>query len=239
MFSSQDSWVQEIVNRYYDEPGWFELIGISKVKRTLNKDGAPKSLKYIKDMVNRFLDYFGLTTELEAKTETNRIYGIAIPEKVKDFLLDIDDTLNSRRLAVIEVNKEISLKEVSDKAAETQRQQQEWEQKHQEELNKRMLENSIIAETPEILAVTSSIYINQKEELPATEVYKRTDNTEWDKPETLTDLAELLAACDSQEMLAGLRGRDIPPEALKVASRQLPSEKREQIKSWVLASNAV
>jgi hypothetical protein len=237
VFSSKDAWVQEIVNRYYDEPEWFELIGISKVKRTLNKDGAPKSLKYIKDMVNRFLDYFGLTTELEAKTKTSRLYGIAIPEKVEDFLPDIDEALESRRVAVIEVSNEILLKEAANKAEENARIQQEWEQKHQDELNKRMLENSIIAETPEKVAVTSSIYINQNESLPPTEVYNTSSSTDldnWNKPETLTDLAELLAACDSQEMLADLRGCDIPSDALRVAARQLPAEKWQQVRAWVL-----
>lgn len=237
VFTSQDTWVLEIINRYYNEPEWFNLIGIPKAKRTLNDDGTPKNLKYVRNMLNRFLDYFGLEMEVVSKNNGLRLLSTRTPEKFDDFLLDIDESYNGLSDKKVSEARDISLKLASDKAAETQRQQQEWEHKHQAELNKRTLENQFKCQSTDSNGLSSPfLYINQMEAKPVTEVYKLTENTEWDKPETLSDLAELLAACDSAEMLEDLRGCDIPADALRVASRQLPPEKRERIKSWVLAS---
>ena len=237
VFSSQDDWVQEIVNRYYDEPEWFELIGISKAKRTLNDDGTPKNLQYVKKMVERFADYFGLEAALETKTKTDRLYSVTTPESLDDFLPDIDEALDIRRDTLIENCKELSLKGAAQKAEENARIQQEWEQKHQAELNKKLLEAQANAETREMVAGFSSIYINQKKNVPPTEVYNQTDNTEWYKPDSIADVASMLEYCDTPQMLAELRETKIPVPVLKVAARQLPSEKRNQIREWVVGNS--
>ncbi|BDA76604.1 hypothetical protein CAL7716_107700 (plasmid) [Calothrix sp. PCC 7716] len=143
VFSTTDEWVLSIVNEYYDKLSWFELIGISKPKRTLNADGSPKNLKYVKDTINKFLDYFGLETVQVSKSGNTRYYKVVAPEKFESFLPDIDNCFARRVENTIALAKDISLKESADKAEEALRQQQEWEQKHQAELNKRMLESQL------------------------------------------------------------------------------------------------
>ena len=237
VFSSQDDWVQEIVNRYSDAQECLDLIGISKAKRTLNDDGTPKNLQYVKKMVERFADYFGLEAALETKTKTDRLYSVTTPESLDDFLPDIDEALDIRRDTLIENCKELSLKGAAQKAEENARIQQEWEQKHQAELNKKLLEAQANAETREMVAGFSSIYINQKKNVPPTEVYNQTDNTEWYKPDSIADVASMLEYCDTPQMLAELRETKIPVPVLKVAARQLPSEKRNQIREWVVGNS--
>lgn len=67
--------------------------------------------------------------------------------------------------------------------------------------------------------------------IPATEM------TEWNQPEVITDVAKLLGCCENSEMLAELRRCDIPSEVFKIAARQLPCQKRNQIRQWVLKQN--
>lgn len=140
VFSTTDEWVLSIVDKYYDEPSWFELISISRPKRTLKADGSPQNLKYVKNTINRFLDYFGLTAIQVSKSGDTRYYKVVAPEKFESFLPDIDNCFARRVENTIALAKDVSLKESADKAEEALRQQQEWEQKHQAELNKRMLE---------------------------------------------------------------------------------------------------
>jgi cell division protein ZapA (FtsZ GTPase activity inhibitor) len=170
-FSCQDDWVQQIVNEYYDNPDWFNLIGISKAKRTFNDDGSPKNLRYVKEMVDRFLDFFGFESKQSKKTRNNRSYTVTTPNEVKDYLPDIDKSLDHKAETILEEMREISLKEIVDKAEQTQRQQQEWEQQ-QAELNKRMLEDHLTHTHSDLVALPSLISISQTEEVPHTEVYK-------------------------------------------------------------------
>lgn len=236
LFSSQDIWIQEIINRYYNEPKWFDLIGIPRAKRTLKPDGTPKNLQYVKKMVERFVDYFGLETKAVKTNRGNKLYELFPNKAVADFLTDIDTCLNHRAEKIIEEAKEVSLAASADKQAEIERIQKEWEEKHYAELNQRTLGSTL--SKPEHIGgvLSSSIYISQNQNLHPTEVYNQTDNTDWYKPETLADLTKLLAVCDSEEMLADLRECDYPADALRVAARSLPSEKYQQIKSWVVES---
>ncbi|NJL78629.1 MAG: hypothetical protein HC917_06810 [Richelia sp. SM2_1_7] len=238
VFSSQDAWLQEIVNRYYDEPGWFELIGISKAKRTLNDDGTPKNLQYVNKMIERFVDYFGLECVKATTIRGNHLYEVTTSENFDDFILDIDEAFGTRRDALIESCREISLKEAANKAEENARVQQEWERKHQAELNQKILENAL-SSTQHIggVPVSHSIYINQTENLHPTEVYKETDNTEWTELETIADVASMLECCDTPEMLADLRGCNIPADVFRLAARSLPSDKQRIIREWVLSQN--
>lgn len=56
--------------------------------------------------------------------------------------------------------------------------------------------------------------------------------------ETISDIADWLASCESSETLRDLRSCSIPPELFKLAAKRLPPQKQQQIKEWVLAQNA-
>jgi len=240
-FSSQDAWVQEIVTKYYNTPEWFNLIGIPKAKQSFNDDGSFKNLKHVKPMVDRFLDYFGFDTKQQSKSGASRFYVLTTPEEIQDFLPDIDECLSRRARGIIEEMREVSLKEIADKAEEAQRQQLESEVQ-QASLNKRMLEAQL-THTPsnqEIGTSSDPIYINQTRTCPNTEVsnISTTEIAEWEKPESISDVAIMLENCEDGETLALIRQCQIPSDVLKLAARQLPPEMREQIREWVMSQNA-
>ncbi len=60
---------------------------------------------------------------------------------------------------------------------------------------------------------------------------------EWNQLEVVADVAKLLECCENSEMLADLRQCDIPSEVFKAAAQQLPREKRDQIRQWVVQQN--
>ncbi|OKH35807.1 hypothetical protein NIES2101_37370 [Calothrix sp. HK-06] len=213
VFSGQDDWIREIIDEYYDNPEWFQLIGISKPKRTLNTDGTPKNLKYVKDLINKFLEYFGLETKLMHKTKDKRYYKATTPEEFDDFLLEISNCLNRRAESTIASAAEISLTQAANKGEQALRQQQEWEQRHQAELNKRILEK----------------------QLKETQLEKDTENTdEWEKQEAIEYVKLLLEDCENAEALAELRASNIPARTFKRASKSLSRERYEQIRQWVI-----
>lgn len=57
----------------------------------------------------------------------------------------------------------------------------------------------------------------------------------WANPETIMGVVEILELCDTPDELAEVR-LTTPADVLKVASRQLSQEKREQVRAWVLSS---
>lgn len=241
VFSCQDVWVREIVDKYYDETEWFDLIGISKAKRTLDENGNPKNSQYVKKMLDRFLDFFGLQTTLAKKKETNRLYNINTPTTVTDYLSDIDNCLSLKAEATITASQEISLKASADKAAKAKANAEEWEQQHQAELNKRLLEQQLTHTQSEKLAPLPSIYINksQKCQPPMDKNIQHTQyiDAEWYKPESIADVASMLQCCDSPEMLNELRECEIPIPVFKLAARQLPEVKRNQVREWVVGTS--
>lgn len=238
VFSCQDVWVREIVDKYYDESEWFDLIGISKAKRTLDDDGSPQSLRYVKNMVDRFLDFFGLEAKLCKRGKANRFYSVNISEKVKDYLSDIDNCLSHRAKETITASQEISLKSSADKASEAKLKAEEWEQQHQAELNKRLLEEQLTHSQSEVVTFSHSYIYKEKEGMSPTEInpiqQPQYIDAQWDEPENIADVASMLECCDSPEMLVELRECDIPVAVLKAAARQLPEVKRNQIREWVV-----
>ena len=54
---------------------------------------------------------------------------------------------------------------------------------------------------------------------------------------SITEVAQMLALCDDVETLNLLRGCEIPPQIFKLAARQLPMVKRNQIREWVMVGN--
>ncbi|MEM9925378.1 MAG: hypothetical protein AAF915_16770 [Cyanobacteria bacterium P01_D01_bin.50] len=240
IFSSQDAWVRKIIDKYYEQPEWFDLIGIPRAKRTLNSDGSPNSLRYVKNMVDKFLDFFGLEAKLCKKSKANRLYSVNTPSEVKDYLSDIDNCLNRKAEETIKASQEISLKAIADKAAEAKSKDEEWEQQHQAELKKRMLSQQLNHSQSEMVAFSHSYIYKPKEQMPPTEIstIQPTQylDAEWYKPDSIADVASMLEYCDTPQMLAELRGTKIPVSVLKVAARQLPEVKRNQIRQWVLQS---
>ena len=103
---------QELVDRYYLEESWFNLIEISKAKQTRNKDGKLVNTKYVKVMTDRFLDFFGFTTKSK-KGKYENSYAIAIPEQFKDFIKDIDNCYKVRAENAIAKADKISLTELA------------------------------------------------------------------------------------------------------------------------------
>ena len=234
LFSSQDAWVQEIVNRYYDEPEWFDLIGISKAKQTLDSDGIPTSYRYVIEMVKRFVNYFGLEVERATKSNKNRKYTIVAPKKVDKFLPDIDKCLQIRAESIIPVAQEISLKCIADEVNEARLRDEEWQQQHKPEMNKRILETQLTHNQSD-LGGTSFQYLYRRKGRSAP---SENLSEEWLTPESIADVAEMLEFCDTPEMLAELRECNIPIEVLKVAAHRLPKDKYAQVKEWVVATTA-
>lgn len=232
VFSSQDTWVQDIVNRYYDEPEWFDLIGISKAKQTLDSDGIPTSYRYVIEMVKRFVNYFGLEVERATKSNKNRKYTIVAPKKVDKFLPDIDKCLQIRAESIIPVAQEISLKYIADEVNEARLKDEEWQQKHKPEMNKRILESQLTHNKSD-LGGTSPQYLYRRKRRSAP---SENLSEEWLTPESIADVAAMLEFCDTPEMLAELRKCNIPIEVLKVAAHRLPKDKYAQIKEWVVGT---
>lgn len=234
IFSSQDTWVQEIVNRYYDEPEWFDLIGISKAKRTLDSDGKPQNLQYIKKMVERFVNFFGLEVKQTGRRNNNRKYSVVASKGIEQFLPDIDKCLQIRAESIIPVAKEISLKCIADEANEARLKDEEWQQQHKSELNKRILETQLTHNQSDMVPRFPNIYKEENENVALAENLSE----EWLTPESISDVTGMLEFCDTPEMLTELRKCNIPIEVLKVAARQLPKDKYAQIKEWVVKMNA-
>ncbi len=172
-FSSQDDLVQTLVNQYYNSPEWFNLIGIPKAKQSLREDGSLKSLNHVKTMIDRFLDFFGLESKQSKKNRGKRSYAVATPIALVDYISDIDKCLSHRARVIIDEMREISLKEVVDKAEETRRQQQQVEEQ-QAELNKIMLEQQF-AHTDSKQGGSDSIllYITKENAAPPSRKYAR------------------------------------------------------------------
>lgn len=60
---------------------------------------------------------------------------------------------------------------------------------------------------------------------------------EWEKPEIIADVAQMLESCDDTSMLLELRQCDIPAHIFTEAAKHLPANKRQIIKEWVVAQN--
>jgi hypothetical protein len=168
-FSPQDDWVQQIVDSYYDEPSWFNLIGIPKAKRGENLSCVKKM--YVKKMVDRFLDYFGLRSTASGRSKLGKRWYIVQPkeliseEKVsllpfvykkedrsdthnhsfldnETLLRDVDEAMERRAATAIAEAQSISLVEIANGAEAKAKADVLWKKEHQPELNRRMLDQS-------------------------------------------------------------------------------------------------
>ena len=182
IFSSQDVLTQSMIDQYYHTPEWFDLIGISKANRAFSQDGSPRNRHYVKTMADRFLGFFGLECGQANRSSTNRSYTITAPKALKDYLSDIDQCLHTRALAVVEEVQKLSLQEVADKAEQRQMQQRE---KHQNELNQRILESQLTHHHSDLSDMFPfSIYINQGKHVTihCTDNIPTTEMSPWSQP---------------------------------------------------------
>ncbi len=112
------------------------------------------------------------------------------------------------------------------------RQQKAAEDQNQSELNKRMLEVQLThSESGNPGSDSSLIYISN-------EIAARNLEEEWNQPEEIENVASLLEACETVQMLRELRKCAIPPVVFKAAAKGLEAGKRKQIRDWVLLLNS-
>ena len=187
----QDDWIQEIVNKYYSpESKYFELIGISKAKQVLNDDGSVKNLQHVKTMIGRLLDFFGLKCKQAKRVRGDKHFALA-PSAVLENFPDIDECLEARVKAVIELAEAISLKEAADKAEERQRQQREVQEKG-EEIAKQGKANSYSLRHADEFPF-SSYKANENSSLNTVqEKHVKSTEERWKQPETIAEVAEML-----------------------------------------------
>ena len=100
--SAKNPEVRAIVDRYYDEPEFYDLIGISKAKKS-------ETGSHYKKMVERFLGCFGFELELVKKTKTERSYAKCYPAKIQPFIGDILVSLNRWKETTLQEAENIDL----------------------------------------------------------------------------------------------------------------------------------
>ena len=181
-------------------------------------------------MINRFLAYFGCECEPVKKTKQERFYGATTVEAIKELIPDIDDALNTKAEVIIAKAKEISLKDAAHRGQEQAKLKKEWEEKHQAEVNKRVLETQFLGG-----GSVSPISI-EKQGNTATTNHTQYELNKWDS-ESISEVTQMLALCDSSETLTALRQCEIPVQIFQLAARKLPTVKRNQIREWVMYGN--
>ena len=177
---------------------------------TIRQDSEPIKL------VNRILDRIGLRLTYARKEKSSgnvvRYYKIS-----EELATDRD------RIAVFQALDQ-RWQERKQKTAETNSQQG---------IDRGQIKNKILYKND------PSVPENKPEELAQNYVvHYTTQNWKWQQPEAIADVTEMLNACEDTEMLALLRRCEVPADIFRLAARQLPSEKREQIKQWVIEQNA-
>jgi hypothetical protein len=136
IFSSREEWVRTIINRYYDSDHFFELIGITRAKR--DEKG-----KYIKTMINRFLDFLGLECGKAKVKMGERFYPISPNKDLLPFLDDIDNCLLQKSQSVVEDAEKISLTKAQKEGEKARKHEKDWEETYTLELQKRKLEKQL------------------------------------------------------------------------------------------------
>jgi len=132
IFSSSDKWLQDIIDKYYEDDSWFQLIGITRAKK--DKQG-----QYYKKMASRFLEYFGLETGKCKKVNGKRFYPIRAIEATLPFIDDIDKCLQKRAENTLNEAKTISLSQTILEVEKIKSRNEKWDIQYKE-LNIRKLE---------------------------------------------------------------------------------------------------
>ena len=133
IFSSSDKWLQDIIDKYYEDDSWFKLIGITRAKK--DKQG-----QYYNKMTSRFLEYFGLKTGEYKKVIGKRFYPIQPIEAALQFIDDIDKCLQKRAENTLNEAKTISLSQTILEVEKIKSRNEKWDTQYNKELNIRKLE---------------------------------------------------------------------------------------------------
>lgn len=154
--------------------------------------------------------------------------------KTKYYKLSQKELYDTDRKAVIE---SLNLKFKNDSPETTQIQPQQAVQPGQK-LDYCLYKNESSApENKPENQVIQDVALPSNFQIPITQLPVPIPKEEWDNPELIADVASMLEYCDSEEMLTELRQCDIPADIFRLAARQLPQEKRDQIRQWVAVSS--
>jgi hypothetical protein len=108
-FSCKQENIRKIIDTYYQDDSYFNLTGITKA---LVSEKQPS--KHIKNMINKFLEMFGLETELINKNNDERHYRACVPPDIKPYLKDISTCYQEKAATVIDEAEGWNLKTVAD-----------------------------------------------------------------------------------------------------------------------------
>ncbi|MCP6763275.1 MAG: hypothetical protein NHB32_31870 [Fischerella sp. CENA71] len=257
-FSSQDEWVQAIVNDYYEEPSYFNLIGITKAKK------AKKGLQHVKTMVNRFLGYFGLEcTEVRRDRSKGRWYSAqpikSVTERKTVTTTPINSIyINGNVVTDIEPTKPEGIKGANGGGflADIDECLQRRAQKAISDASEVSLSDAIAKQHEAIQSQTEGEFSSQMEDQRATipsnsyinnaNVARNMENqpegnldplAEWSDPSSIAEVTEFLCQCEDKETLDQLRECSlIPPDILRIAARKLLPDQKARIREWVIAA---
>ncbi|WP_026736218.1 hypothetical protein [Fischerella sp. PCC 9605] len=227
-FSSQDDWVLTIVEEYYSQQEYFNLIGIPKAKK------SHKKLSHIKTMVDRFLDYFGLVSRHSRKTKDRRWYTAQAPEAINGFLSDIDQCLKRRGEKSIDDATYLS----APMAIARMQQQREWEQQHRADLNNRIHQVALNRNDSDLVASirSYSIELNENDATKSSDKKPCGQTQEWDKPESIGDVTNYIES----ERVASIRSYSIKlneNDATKSSDKKPCGQTQEWDKPESIAQN--
>ncbi|MGB7430417.1 MAG: hypothetical protein WA933_21700, partial [Microcoleaceae cyanobacterium] len=178
---------------------------------SLSKDYPPIKL------LNRLLDKIGLKMKFSRSEKQGEL-------KIRYYKLSQNELYDTDRLAVIE---SLNQKFKNEPAKHTQTQSQQASQPGHE-LNNCLYKNE------------TSVPENKPEEKVLQDVVNSPNSQfeKWNSAETVADVSSMLDCCENEEMLSELMECDIPSDIFRIAARQLPVDKREQIRQWLAVSSA-
>ncbi len=237
------SGAQAFVDRYYSEESWFNLIEISKAKKTYKVDGNLANTKYVKVMADRLLDFFGLEAKSPvSKARSEKTYHIDIPDQFKNFITDIDNCYSVRAENAKAKAEKISLTELAQTEEEHRKLDSQGNTENLQEVNQPITEMSeAINNTNNVSGGDlPDIYIKEESQLTSLEVVSNNSDNQstdtWFTPENQNWLADGLSGCETPEDVNDIRCF-APVAALKAAARLLDENVRARIKELTEIAN--
>ena len=234
---------QGFIDRYYSEQSWFNLIEISKAKKTYKVDGNLANTKYVKVMADRFLDFFGLEAKSPvSKARSEKTYHIDIPDQFKNFIHDIDSCYQKRAEIVKDKSNKISLTELAQAEEEQRKLDSQSNTEHLPEVNQAIIEVSKAINNTSIVSGGDlpDIYIKEESQFTSLEaVGNNNDNKStdtWFTPENQNWLANGLSDCETPQDVEDIRSF-APVTALKAAARLLDQNVRVRIRELTQVAN--
>lgn len=126
--------MKPLIDEYYDRPEWFDLIGITRTKKS--------GTRYVKTQADKFLDFFGLGSKTK-RSNGHRSYKVSYPEAFEEYILDIDQCYEVRAENAIAKAKDISLAQAAKNGEEARLKEQEWQENIQPELNRQIAKQNL------------------------------------------------------------------------------------------------